>query len=137
MNTIELKTAPEVKRVITAAFPSYKKHAAFLSAFGECGVNINSFWDGGSRSEFAIIELATMARKPLPTRTHPYFEIAARGLTNQEDQNISIDHVGNVTLKRLPEGFALIEAGTFCGKSATAHIYLNPANMAKLLPQTA
>jgi hypothetical protein len=33
----------------------------------------------------------------------------------------------------LPEGFALIEAGTFCGKPATAHIFLNPANITKLL----
>ena len=132
MQTIQLKTAPEVRRVIAAAFPSYRKQAAFLSVFNG-GVSINSYWDGGSRDEFAIVELANMNRKSLPTRTHPYFDIAVKGLTNQENQDVSVDHVGNVTLKHLPEGFALVSAGTFCGKPATAHVYLNQENMAKLL----
>jgi hypothetical protein len=134
MNTISLKTAPEVKRVVTAAFPSYKKHSAFLSVFNG-GVGINSFWDGGSRDEFAVVELATGHRKVLPTRTHPYFDVAVRGLTNTETQDIEVDHVGNITLKHLPEGFALVSAGTFCGKPATAHVWVNAANMTKLLPE--
>ena len=56
-----------------------------------------------------------------------------RGLASTENADVEVDHVGNVTLKRLPEGFALVAAGTFCGKAATAHVYLNPANMARLL----
>jgi len=131
--SIELRQAPEVKRLVLAAFPSYRKLRASIAAFPGC-VNINSYWDGGSRSEFALVELATMVRKPLPTRTHPFFEVAARGMANQESEVLKVDHVGNVSLKVLPEGFALVEAGTFCGKPATAHVYLNPANMAKLLP---
>lgn len=134
IQTVTLKTSPEVKRVILAAFPSYKKHSAFLSVFNG-GHSINSYWDGGSRDEYAIVELATLTRKTLPTRTHPYFEIAARGLCNQETQDVHVDHVGNVTLKHLPDGFALVSAGTFCGKPATAHVFLNPENMAKLLGQ--
>jgi hypothetical protein len=54
-------------------------------------------------------------------------------LASTENADVEVDHVGNVTLKRLPEGFALVAAGTFCGKAATAHVYLNPANMARLL----
>jgi hypothetical protein len=133
MTTVELKTAPELKRVILAAFPSYKKHRTFLSAFNG-GVNINTYWDGGSRSEFAIVDLNTWQRKALPTATHPYFDVARKGIAGQEDSVIAVSAVGNVTLKVLPEGFALVEAGTFCGKAATAHVYLNAANMAKLLP---
>jgi hypothetical protein len=129
---IELKTAPEVKRVVCAAFPSYKKHNAYLSAFYP--LNINSYWDGGSRQEYAVVELATMQRKPIPTSSHPYFDIARHGMANQDNGIVETDHVGNVTLKVLPEGFALVQAGYFCGKPATAHVYLNPANLAKLLP---
>jgi len=132
MTVIELKTAPEVKCLIQAAFPTYKKRRAYLSAFnGER--NINSYWDGGSRSVYAIVELATMQRKALPTRTHPYFEITALGMANSESEIVRTDHVGNLYLKVLPAGFALVETGTFCGKDATAHIWLNAENMPKYL----
>src|SRR5271166_1892159 len=101
----KLTSEPALAKLIRAAFPSYKKREAVISAFPEtCGMNINSYWDGGSRDEYAIVELATGALRPLPTRTHPFFEVAAKGLANQENEVVSIDHVGNVTLKILPEG---------------------------------
>jgi hypothetical protein len=133
MHTVTLKTAPEVKAVVLAAFPSYRKQNVFLSAFGG-GLSINSYWDGGSRSEFAVVELASLQRKSLPTRTHPHFDVAVRGLASAENADIAVDGAGNITLNRLPEGFALVAAGTFCGKAATAHVYMNPANIARLLP---
>lgn len=132
MLTFELKTVPDLKRVIEAAFPSYRKRRAFVSVFNG-GANINSYWDGGSRSEFAIVELATLRRAPLPTQTHPYFDVAARGVTNAQDGIVKVDHVGNITLETLPEGFVLVEAGTFCGKPATAHVFVPAANMPKFL----
>jgi len=131
--TIELKSAPEVKAVVLAAFPSYRKQKATLSVFNG-GVNINSYWDGGSRSEYAVVELASLQRKRLPTHSHPYFDVARHGIVNVETQDVAVDRVGNLTLIRLPAGFALVSAGTFCGKPATAHVYLNAGNMAKLLP---
>ena len=133
MEYIELKNSPEIKRIILAGFSGYRKTKAGLDSFPEHGLNINSYWDGGSRSEYAIVELATMQRKSLPTNTHPYFDIARRGLANGESNAISTDHVGNVTLNILPEGFALVQAGTFCGKAAIARVYLNPANITPLL----
>lgn len=136
LEPITLKTAPELKRVISAGFPSYKKLRAFLSAFPESGMNINSFWDGGSRDEYAIVELATNRRKNLPTSTHPYFDVERKGIAG-ESEVITVSDRGNITLKTLPEGFALVSCGIFCGKTATAHVYLNPANMAKMLPAPA
>jgi hypothetical protein len=76
-----------------------------------------------------------MQRKPLPTQSHPFFDIARHGQSNQENEHVIIDHVGNITLKHLPENFALIQGGTFCGKPSTAHVFLNPSNMAKYLNQ--
>lgn len=136
LEPIALKTAPELKRVITAGFPSYKKLRAFLSAFPERGMGINSYWDGGSREEFAIVELSTNRRANLPTSTHPYFDVQSRGIRGESEQ-IAIDGRGRVTLKNLPEGFALVSCGIFCGKPGTAHVYLNPANLAKMLPAPA
>lgn len=133
MQTITLRNAPDVARVVRAAYGGYKKHNAFLSVFPESGKNINSYWDGGSRSTYVVVELTSGRIHPLPTQTHPYFDIDRNGLANIQDTDISVDHVGNVTLKHLPEGFALVQGGTFCGKTATAHVYVNPANMSKLL----
>ncbi len=124
MQTIELKNEPEMKRLILAAFPGYKKHRAFLSTF-HGGITLNSYWDGGSRDEYAIVDRATMRRKLLPTSTHPYFDVAKIGV-HGENEFVSIDTRGNITLNQLPAGYALIAAGTFCGKAATAHVYLAP-----------
>jgi len=128
---VELKHHQEVKNIIRAAFPGYRKHNAGLTEFkGE--VNINSYWDGGSKSEFALVELTTMRTRALPTASHPYYDL--HGATG-ENPVIRAER-GNVYLKALPEGYALVEAGTFCGKAATARVYLNSTNMTKLLPQT-
>ncbi len=131
---IALKEHPEVKRIILAAFPGYKKHRAFICTFGQSGHSINSYWDGGSRSEYAIVHLPTLQRKSLPTSTHPYFDVARQGLANAENQDLTVDHVGNVTLKNLPVDFALVQAGISCGKPATASVMVNAENLTKLLP---
>lgn len=132
LTTVKVKENPEIKRIILAAFPNYKKHNAFVSVFNG-GANISSYWSGGSRDEHAIVEIATGRRKNLPTQTHPYFDIASRGLANTQDEFVSVDNAGNVTLKILPPGYALVTAGTFCGKAATASIKFNSEDMPKLL----
>ena len=131
---VNLKSAPEVQRVVRAAFPSYAKHNAYITDFPSCGCNINSYWDGGSRSEYAIVRLDSMQRKTLPTSTHPYFDVARQGAAETENQDLAVDHAGNVTLKHLPEGFALVVCGIFCGKTATARVLVNESNMVKFLP---
>jgi hypothetical protein len=99
-----------------------------MSAFSP-GLNINSYWDGGSKNVYAVVNLNTFQCGTLPSSSHPYFDVLVHGLANQQSDMVSIDHVGNVHLLMLPEGFALVKAGTFCGKPSTAHVYLNPANM--------
>jgi hypothetical protein len=123
MERINLKDSPNVRAVILAAFPRYRKHAAYVHTFGPRGVNVNSYWDGGSRAEYAIVDLTSMRCRALPTATHPSYDIAHAGVLNTENQDVAVDRVGNVTLKRLPVGFALVEAGITCGKAATASVY--------------
>lgn len=130
MVKLDLRSNPEIKAVVLAGFPSYRKHNCFVTVFSP--TTLNSYWDGGSRHEYAIVQLSTLKTKPLPTSTHPYFDVAARGIVG-EDESVSIGPSGSIVLKTLPEDFALVTAGTFCGKPATAFVYLNAANMPRLL----
>ena len=131
---VHLRNAPEVKRVIQAAFPEYRKLKAYLSAFPEGGKQINSYWDGGSRSYYKLVHIPTLQSYFAgPLTSHPYFDIERHGMALKQDDYVTVDHVGNVTLKTLPESWALVESGIFCGKPATAHVYLNLANLTKLL----
>jgi hypothetical protein len=133
MNSQMLNANPALKAIVTAAFPNYRKTKASISEFNaEHGKNINSYWDGGSRDEYAIVHIATRQRKALPTSTHPFYDLA--GVANTENRDVIVDERGNATLKRLPAGFALVQAGTFCGKQATATVYLSPDDTPKLLP---
>jgi len=131
--TIELRTALDLKRLIQAAFPSYRRQKCYVRVFGAQGESINSYWDGGSKDEFAIVEISTGQTKRLPTSTHPYFDIARTGLAGAEDPYVKIDHVGNVMLKALPAGYALVRAGTSCGKPATACVMVNAGDLPKYL----
>jgi hypothetical protein len=132
-NLVTLSAAPEVQAVVRAAFPSYRKRKAYLEPW-HGSHNVNSYWSGGSKAEYAIVHLATLQRRPLPTMTCPSYEVADRGTRNVTNGVVSVDHVGNITLNVLPDGYALVQAGTGCdGKPATAFVYVNAANLTKLL----
>lgn len=118
MQIIDLKQSLEVKRVVLAADSSYKRHKAYLYTFPTSGKQINSYWSGGSKSVYTLVDIATRERRDMPSSSHPYFEI---------------DRVGNITLKYIPDGWALVETGYFCGKVSTATIYVNESNLTKLL----
>lgn len=130
--TLRLSKCPEVKRIICKV-TDYRRHNAVLATFSP--MRINSYWDGGSKDEFAIVSLDGKEVRQLPTSTHPYFDVAARGYANQGNEAISVDHVGNITLNYLPDGYALVRYGYFCGKVATATVYVNPNNLTPLLTQ--
>lgn len=78
-------------------------------------------WSGGTRSEyraFAIggtVQLGSMARW---NQVHPWDNAA-------EGKSIEI-----------PAGAIVVRTGHFCGKESMATIYVNPADMPRLLPQT-
>lgn len=115
MQRIDLKTAPEIVRVIRAADPSYRKHQATLSA-RETVCLSGTYWDGGSRSTYTAVDLLTCRSKGAPQYDPPQFG------------GPKVDPVVSI-----PEGIAIVETGVFMGKTATARVYVNPSNMAKLL----
>ena len=129
---VELRWSPEVKAVIRAGFPSYRRRTAYLGEFSPRP--INSYWDGGIRDEFAVVHLDSLSRHEVPTASHPYFDIASRGNTNRENDVLSTDRVGNLTLKVLPDGYALVQSGVFRGKQAMATVFVPASNLNDLLP---
>lgn len=128
IKTIELANYPGIKKLIVCAFPDYRKKKAMMSYFPENGVQINSYWDGGSKDEFVIVNTSGQI-KTLPT-SHPEYDL--KGISGQTPDVEAVN--GNVYLRRLPKGFVLIRSGTFCGKPATAHVYLSREGVDESLP---
>jgi len=116
VRTIELKTAPELIRVIRAADGAYRKTKAFLRVQPTCTLH-GTYWDGGSRTTYTAINLSTMRAATADQFAPPQFGGPAQAPT--------VD---------IPEGIAIVATGVFCGKPATASVYINPANAARLLP---
>jgi hypothetical protein len=112
---IELKTAPELLRVIRAAEPTYRKRQVRLETREQVSL-ANTYWDGGSRSTYTAVNLSTMRSSSAEQFAPPQF-----GGPRQ------------APIVNIPEGVAIVETGVFAGKPATAAIYLHPYNMAQLL----
>lgn len=68
-----------------------------------------TYWDGGSRSDYFLIDLNTMQVVPLAGSAPPQFG----GF--REDP-----------VQHLQRHQAIVEAGTFCGKPSTPTVYLHP-----------
>lgn len=116
---IKLKEFPEVTRVVRAADPSYKKHNAIL-VITESVALTGTYWDGGSRSTYTAVDLATFQSKGAPQYDPPQFG------GPREAPTVAI-----------PDGVAIVKTGIFCGKTGAAFVYINPVNATKFLPQVA
>ena len=106
--------------IAAAAFPRNRKDVSVKEFVGP--MNVNSYWDGGSKDEYVLVDLATKRKIEFPT-SHPYFDRKSDG-----------ERCGNLVINELPENTALVCGGTFMGKPATVRILLRPDNMASLLP---
>jgi len=115
MPIIKLKGEDALLRVIRAVDPSYRKHDCIISA-AEFVTLQGTYWSGGSRTTYTAVNLLTMQSSGAAQYNPPQFG------GPQTDLKVPI-----------PEGVAIVSTGTFCGKKAAAHVYLNPLNMAKLL----
>ena len=89
---------PSVSRILQASGVRYRKSTATVGVFNG-PVSMNSYWDGGSKDEYALVNLATLEVWSMPT-SHPYF-----------DRNPDGERIGNVELNELPPGVVLVEGG--------------------------
>ena len=94
----------------------YRKRSVYVCP--ATSVNINGVnWSGGSRSTYHGVDLATGAVK-----TASHFGVPAPWSNQYEGASVE-----------LVPGKAIVETGTFCGKTAAMFIYVHPDNMPALL----
>ena len=112
---LKLSDHPELARIVRAVDPGYRKKEATLQVSEDICLS-NTYWDGGSRSTYTAVDLASGRSKGAPQYDPPQFggPVGAPRVT-------------------IPEGVAIVETGIFMGKTATAKVVVNPSNMAKLL----
>lgn len=114
--TIKLADYPEIKALVQAADPKYKKHSATVWV-AETVTLSGTYWDGGSRSTYAAVNIATKRVGPAPQYDPPQF-----GGPRQPPK------------VELPRGAVIIETGFFCGKPRTATVYVRPEDVFPTLP---
>jgi len=107
---------PEVIRIAKAAFPSYNGKTFCVSEFTG-PMRLDSSWEGGSRSYFVVLDLASLRSITIPENGTPF------------------SNGGKIErISELPVNAAVIEHCLFCGKDLGIRIYVRPENMAKMLP---
>lgn len=111
---------PAIRPILDATFPSYRKPTVTVRPF-QGPKTLNSYWDGGSKREFRFYSLPEKRAVTIPT-SHPYFDRKANG-----------DRMGTVTISELPEGWVIVEGGTFLGKTAHITICAGADNLAPAL----
>ena len=110
-----------VNRIVLATFPDNHKPVSVTEFHGP--KNVNSYWDGGSRNEYALYELHTEKVYRVPT-SHPFFDRKSNGLP-----------CGNLEMRELPPNTVLVQGGVFCGKPSTIVLYFHPDNLNKLISE--
>jgi hypothetical protein len=109
-----LKEYPQIQRLVLAAAPSYRKHKFSASACDSITLT-DTYWSGGTRSTYVAVHIDTLKTGPAPQYDPPGF--GGPRVAPHCD---------------IPEGFAIVETGIFCGKPATAHVTLTPADFVRL-----
>ena len=103
--TITLKDNPIYLNAVRNV-ANYRKHKALLTITDRV-TPTGTYWDGGSRSAYTHVT-KNGAVRPLPT------PVAPKQFGGSDPVTFNI-----------PIGDYVIVTGTFCGKTATAHIYHN------------
>jgi len=116
MPIVHLEATPDVKAMASKVFPSYRGRKFKLDNSGRA-VNVTSYWDGGSRDYYAMIDLGTDRRLDVP-QNGTWFDggpIAPDGVT-------------------VPPGYMLAEHSIFMGKDYGITFYVNPDTAVGFLP---
>ena len=112
MQTVTLSGFPEIARLIPRCV-GYKKRKAFIQSRTEKSLS-NTYWDGGSRSSYTIVNIITGQITTCAQYAPPQFG-------------------GTEPVVKIDNDIAIIETGVFCGKPATASVFVSPENYNKLL----
>lgn len=105
---------PMVRRIVAATYPQYRGRKYRLRVAER--VNAASYWDGGSRSYFVFLDLATMEARQAP----------AQSAFDQEVKGLDVAPLG--------QNVVCVEHKIFCGRDMGITIHVHPNEVAPLLP---
>lgn len=112
---------PLIREITGAAFPDYTGRRYKLNVT-DAGIDVRSFWDGGSRSYYVFVDLSTRETSREVPAQHPAFDKAIKGAER-------------VTL---PPGIVCVEHSYFQGRDAGITIHVHPRDLnASMLPARA
>lgn len=100
------RSTPAVKRLLAATFPEYRGRKIRL-AFST-SVRLENYWDGGTRSYWKAVDLASGETAPPAAAT-----------------NNPLNRLAHVDVP-IPAGVALVEHVIFCGKDCGIVVHVAP-----------
>lgn len=110
-------TDESVRAIALAAFPAYRGRTFSIRAAESVSLH-GTYWDGGSRNSYALVDADGRTAKALPHYAPPQFGGPREVVT--------------VTL---PEaGGFIVEHSIFCGRDHGLTVYAHPSVIAPLLP---
>ena len=112
---IKLSTK-DVKQIVNATFPDYRRHFVYVEARESVTMH-DLNWGGGTRAQYRA---CTIDGRPLPNQ----YDMSAPAPWANRFEGMTVP---------VPVDCVIVEGGHFCGKVATLHINVNPANMPKFL----
>ena len=107
-----------LRAIVQGTFPDYRKHKVFIHA-AESVTLLDLNWSGGTRCEYA----ACKVDGGFIGNTDRFHEYAPWDSRQVEGLQVPI-----------PPGAIVVRGGYFCGKASTLALYVNPADMPRLLP---
>lgn len=111
------KADQTIRAIVEATFPDYRRKTVSIKASESVELH-DLNWSGGTRNEYraALLDGSASGGSTLPySHLHP-------------DQN----HAEGKSVP-VPQGAVLVRGGSFCGKPSMLTIYVNPADMPRLL----
>ena len=111
---ITTKSAPEVVKVARLAFPDYRGRKFRIDATEKFNIS-NSYWSGGTKSDYVAIKFPEMVIVELPDvnpMRHPGYN---RCFVNMMKDVIVVEHI------------------IFCGHDCGLLVHVHPCNINKLL----
>ncbi len=113
---MKIKLDDFLKRIVSRAYPEYRGRKFFL-AVSERPIDVRSWWDGGSRTYYKFVNLATgEVSAAVPAQSA--FDKPLAGADKVE----------------LPLNFACITHAISCGRDCGITFVVRPENAAKFLP---
>jgi hypothetical protein len=106
MDIVTLQPGTDLAKIVKLV--SKKRKAILAKPTTEVRIS-NSYWDGGSRSDYFLVHIASKTVTPIA------------GVSPMQFGGPKEDPI-----QKIEPGYAVVEAGTFCGKPSTPTVYLHP-----------